>query len=225
MVFQANGTELSAVVDAKSRFWRKRQAAVPADFKAGEELTVNVKSNEKGVQLREVSDSESTRWLGFIRKGVMMGTLTGGDKTGIFVKFADGSRFHYRMTDKAQIFLGKEKATTSGLRQGMVVFIKSRLTSTLDSSVQTLSDTPLVTPLPKDDEPGTVVGTVESFDAEKKLLTILSGDESIRVLVDASSQGDASKLTPQMNVWMVVERTESGVARVIEFHSLSSVKR
>ena len=225
MVLQANGAELQAKIEPKTHFWRRRAAVDAFKFNPGDEVTVNVRTNEKGTFLREVTDSESTRWLGFIRKGVMLGTLKGGDKDGIFVEFADGSRYKYRLTEKAAIILDGKTAKTADLKQGMSVFIKGRTTSTLDTSVATLSDTPLRTEPPKNDEPGTIVGEVAEFDPEKRVLTLKNGEQETRIVVDKTSQGDAARLTGKAFVWLVVERTDSGLVRAIEFHVISSSKR
>jgi hypothetical protein len=225
MVFQANGTELQAKIEAKTHFWRRRSQVDAFKFKEGDEVTVNVRTNEKGTFLREVTDSESTRWLGFIRKGVMLGTLKGGDKDGIFIEFADGSRYKYRLTEKAAILIGGKTAKTADLKQGMQVFIKGRTTSTLDTSVATLSDTPLRTEPPKKDDPAPIVGELQEFEPEKRVLTLKNGDQETRIVLDKTSQGDMAKLTSGAFVWLVVERTDSGLLRAIEFHAISSSKR
>lgn len=225
MVFQANGAELQAKVEAKTHFWRRRMAVDMFKFKEGEEVTINVRTNEKGTFLREVTDAESGRWLAFIRKGVMLGTLRGGDKDGIFVEFADGSRYKYRLTEKAAIILKGQTAKNSDLKQGLPVFIKGRTTSTLDTSVATLSDTPLRTEPPKGDEPGTMVGEAIEYDAEKRVLALKNGEQETRIVFDKSTQGDVAKLSNSAYVWLVVERTDSGLLRAIEFHVISSQKR
>lgn len=225
MTFQANGTELQAKIDSKTHFWRRRAMVDAFKFSPGDEVTVNVRTNEKGTFLREVSDSESNRWLGFIRKGVMLGTLRGGDKDGIFVEFADGSRYKYRLTDKASVILGGNAAKAADLKQGMQVFIKGRTTSTLDTSVVTISDVPLRTEPPKNDEPAPIVGEIQEFESEKRVLTLKNGDQETRIVLDKTSQGDMAKLTSKAFVWLVVERTDSGLLRAIEFHVISSPKR
>jgi hypothetical protein len=225
MVFQANGTELQAKIEAKTHFWRRRAVVDAFKFNPGDEVTINVRVNEKGYFLREVIDSESARWLGFIRKGVMLGTLRGGDKEGILIELADGSRYKYRLTENATVLLGGRPAKSSDLRQGMVVFIKGRTTSTLDTSVATISDTPLRTEPPKKDEPGTIVGEVTEFDSEKRVLNLKNGDLESRVVLDKLSVGDASRLATKAFVWLVVERTDSGLLRSVEFHAVSSPKQ
>lgn len=225
MTFQANGTELQAKIEPKTHFWRRRSQVDAFKFNPGDAVTVNVRTNEKGTFLREVSDSESTRWLGFIRKGIMLGTLRGGDKDGIFVEFSDGSRYKYRLTEKAAIIIGGNSGKAADLKSGMPVFIKGRTTSTLDTSVATLSDTPLKTEPPKKDEPGTIVGEIQEFEPEKRVLTVKNGDQETRIVLDKTSQGDMAKLASRAFVWLVVERTDSGLLRAIEFHAISSQKR
>ena len=225
MVFQANGTELQAKIEPKTHFWRRRAQVDAFKFNEGDEVTVNVRTNEKGTFLREVTDAESTRWLGFIRKGIMLGTLRGGDKDGIFIEFADGSRYKYRITEKAAILIGGKTAKTADLKQGMPVFIKGRTTSTLDTSVATLSDAPLRTEPPKNDDPAPIVGQVIQFDEDKRVLTLKNGDQETRIVLDKTSQGDVAKLAGNPLIWLVVERTDSGLLRAIEFHTISSPKR
>ncbi|MEI7575951.1 MAG: hypothetical protein WCK51_03590 [Armatimonadota bacterium] len=225
MTFQANGTELQAKIEPKTHFWRRRSQVDAFKFNPGDDVTVNVRTNEKGTFLREVSDSESARWLSFIRKGIMLGTLKGGDKDGIFVEFADGSRYKYRLTEKAAIIIGGNPGKTADLKTGMAVFIKGRTTSTLDTSIATLSDTPLKTEPPKNDDQGTIVGELQEFEPEKRVLTVKNGDQETRIVLDKSSQGDMAKLTSKAFVWLVVERTDSGLLRAIEFHALSSRNR
>lgn len=143
------GTEPLAVDDEHdTKFWKSKSTAKRDDLKPGDSVFARVKVDNDPPVLRELADKETWKWLDAIRKLPQSGTIEKVDSKYMQVKFADGSKFSYRATDKSKVSL-KEKpdAGLSDLKSGQVVYLKGRTLPTLDTWLVEVSDSPI--PLPK----------------------------------------------------------------------------
>ncbi len=142
------GTEPLAVEDsATTRRWYSKAPAQRENFKIGDVVQVRIKTDSDPPMLREIADAATWKWLESVRKSTMKATVEKLDSRMLHVKFADGSRFSYRITEKSDIKLsGKTTAGLNDIAVGMTVYVKGRLLPTLDTWVDELTD---VAPLAK----------------------------------------------------------------------------
>ncbi|MCC7229210.1 MAG: hypothetical protein IT203_02380 [Fimbriimonadaceae bacterium] len=149
------GTEPLAVDDEHdSRFWRGKAVAKRSDFQSGDRVFARIKTDNDPPVLRELADKETWNWLDGIRKRPQAGTVEKIDSKTLTVKFADGTRFAYRATDKSKVSLkGKPEASLGDLPVGMAVFLKGRTLPTYDTWLVEVSDEPIPLPASQSKEP------------------------------------------------------------------------
>lgn len=138
------GTEPLAVEDTPdTRCWKAQSSADRDAFAKGETVNVRIKTDSDPPVLREISDERTWKWLDSIRRSTRKGTLEKVDAKFLHLKFEDGSRFSYRITDKSDLKLsGKTNPSTSDLAPGQTVYVRGRLLPNLDTWVIELSDQP-----------------------------------------------------------------------------------
>jgi hypothetical protein len=135
------GTEPLAVeVLPETKWWHSMSPSSKVEFKVGDVVHVRIKTDSDPPILREIADSATWKWLDSIRKGVMKATVEKLDSRMLYVRFADGTRFSYRITEKSDISLaGKAKAGITDLAAGMTIYVKGRLLPTLDTWVDEIT--------------------------------------------------------------------------------------
>ena len=135
------GTQPLAVEDNyQTKFWQAKKPAKKEAFLAGDLVVARIKTDADPPQLREVADKATHGWLESIRKDFQKGVIEKVDSKFVTVKFADGSTFGYRATDKSKITLKGKAASTANLEEGLAVYAKGRLLPTLDTFLVELTD-------------------------------------------------------------------------------------
>lgn len=139
------GTETLQVEDTGStKFWRRKAAAKRDDFAANDLVTVRIKTNVDPPELREIADRDSWKWVDNIRKQPVSGTIDKLDSKYLTLKFADGSTFSYRATDKSKVTIkDRPECKLADLPVGMKVFAKGRTLATLDTWLAEITDVPI----------------------------------------------------------------------------------
>ena len=139
------GTDTLQVEDTGStRFWRRKATGERTDFKAEDLVTVRIKTNVDPPEIREMADRETWKWIDSCRKQPMAGTLQKVDAKYVTIKFADGSSFDYRATDKSKVtFKDHPDWKLSDLQVGLNVYVKGRTLATLDTWLAEITDVPI----------------------------------------------------------------------------------
>lgn len=196
------GTEPLAVEDTpETKCWRGLSSAERDAFKKDETVHVRVKTDADPPILREIADPQTARWLDDIRKTARKGTVDKLDSKFLTVKFVDGTSFRYRITDKSDIRLaGKPEASMADLRQGMTIWVRSRLLPSLDTWVVEISDSappakeekkPEKSSKPAQAKPlpgiGTLTGEVVAVLGTYKMIDITVSGRLLHITVNAST--------------------------------------
>jgi len=140
-VFLIDGKSVAADDNPQTHFWIAKVRGVREGFKAGDQVGVRIKTDVSPAELRELSDSASWSWLTAIRKDPMGGVVIKADAKWLSVKLDDGSSFTYKVTAKSSAQIDGASKPVSALVEGTHVFVKGRLTSTLETSAAMVTDT------------------------------------------------------------------------------------
>lgn len=136
------GTEPLAVEDTpETRWWRSQSSSEREAFRKNEVVHVRIKVDSDPPILREIADEGTWKWLDSIRKTHRKGQIEKMDSKYLHLKFDDGTKFAYRITEKSDVMLqGKPAATLLDLTAGMTVYVRGRLLPTLDTWVLEVTD-------------------------------------------------------------------------------------
>lgn len=127
---------------SKTKFWRDRSPADPTAFKEGDLLTARI-SKTTPVQILEAADPQTWQWLTAIRSQPQIGTVVDVGPKDLTVQFSDGSRFTYRTSKKSKVTLSEQAdANLSDLQPGQKVYVKGRASSSYDTSLVEVRDSP-----------------------------------------------------------------------------------
>ena len=143
------GTEPLAVDDEHdTRFWKGKAQAKRDAMAVGDSVYARVKVDNDPPVLREIADKETWRWLDRIRTEPVQGVIDKIDSKTVTAKFADGTSFVYRATDKTKVQLkATEDAGLSDFKSGQTVYLRGRTLANLDTWLALVSDAPI--PMPK----------------------------------------------------------------------------
>ncbi len=177
------GTEPLAVEDsAATKRWISKAPAQRESFKVGDTVQVRIKTDSDPPLLREIADSATWKWLELVRKSVMKATVESLDSRMLHVKFADGSRFSYRITEKSDIKLsGKAKSGMTDITAGATVYVKGRLLPTLDTWVDELTD---VAPVAKPASGANATSTAATAKNSKAVKLPAAGKLEAKIIAD-----------------------------------------
>lgn len=139
-VFLIDGKSVAADDNPQTHYWIAKARGLREGFKAGDQVGVRIKTDVSPAELRELSDFSSWNWLTAIRKEAMGGVVIKADAKWLAVKFDDGSSFTYKLTAKSSAQIAGATKPVSSLAEGTHVFIKGRLTSTLETSAAMVTD-------------------------------------------------------------------------------------
>jgi hypothetical protein len=176
------GTELLAVEDTpETRWWLKGAQADRKGFAKDAQVHVRIKTDADPPILREMADAGTWKWLEETRKEFRKGVIDKVDAKFLHVKFADGSSFSYRLTEKSPLKLAnKAAATISDLSPGLTIWVKGRLLPTLDTWAAEVRDTPPAEPAAKKNTKGSSAAPTKQIASKPiptsgKLETIVQG--------------------------------------------------
>lgn len=172
------GTEPLAVEDtAETKVWRNLSTAKRDALQRGDQVYARIKTDSDPPMLREVADETTWKWLESIRKTARRGTVEKVDAKYLYLRFDDGSKFSYRITDKSDISLAGKPGTVSDLVVGMAIFVKGRLLPTLDTWVVEISDrAPAAKPAATSKSPTTKKPKPVQLPASGKLEGVILAD-------------------------------------------------
>lgn len=136
------GTDALMADDGPStKYWKGRKASERGAFKAGDQVTVRLKTDSDPPEVREIADRETWKWLEGLRKQPSRGIVEKIDAKYITLKLPDGATFPFRYTDKSLVTIsGKANAKIGDLAPGAVVYVKPRTLPTLEVWIVELSD-------------------------------------------------------------------------------------
>jgi len=167
------GTQPLAVEDTPDTLWWFRMASGKrGDFKVDDSVHVRIKTDSDPPVVREMADPETWKWLDAIRKTPKKGTIESMDAKYVSIKFDDGTKFRYRITDKSDVMIGGKEGSLIDLKAGMSVWVRGRLLPTLDTWVMEISDTE---PPKKETKPAKTTKTETDTRKPIALTGILTG--------------------------------------------------
>jgi len=139
-IFSIDGKTVAADDNPQTHYWADRDRALRDRFKAGDSVGVRIKTDVSPAELRELADAASWRWLNNLRKEAVGGVVVKADTKWLTLKLDDGSSFTYKLTAKSSAQIAGAATPVSSLAPGAHVFVKGRLTSTLETSAAMVTD-------------------------------------------------------------------------------------
>ena len=200
VLLQVNTEPIALEGRASTKYWHDKKPAGKDDFKAGETVYARFKSDEDPPELKELCDEVTWKWLEAIRKSPQRGTVEKVDSKYVTVKFADGSKFSYRATDKTDVKIGSKQSQISDLKTGMTINVKGRTLPTLDVFAVLISDEAIAVKASKttsDKRPlvfreklaatGTISGQIVALHPEGRMFDIDQGGRVLHISYTAST--------------------------------------
>lgn len=227
---EMNAARTEIAIDKKSRFWMKRLPAQAQHFSPGDKIVAKIAQVNSRWTFRECADPFTADWLDFIRHALVPAKIIGGDPEGIRVRFADGAYFRYDLMPSTKVKLGGADASRRDLQVGQIVFIKSRLSSTGETSASLISDSPSQKEIKKGSKVDSISGIIEEIDKDVRWISIRYDDDlKIQVALSDTSKfwldfnaGKEEHLKVGTRVVARVKKDSSGVFELLEIHGFAS---
>lgn len=140
VVIQTDACEATATVTAATKSYRARATVPTAAFRAGEKVRVRLKSDDKGVVLKEIMDATSEAWLDRIRHEYVRGSMIEKDVNTITFRLDDDSVHRYKVTASSKIEKNGTKATITDVAPDGTFWVKGRGLSSLETQLVHATD-------------------------------------------------------------------------------------
>lgn len=141
-VLQVGKRSIDVQQTRKTKFWRDHSPTDQTAFREKDLISARI-SKSAPLQILEIADPLTWRWLADIRAHPQAATVADVGPKDLTVQFADGSRFAYRTSKKSKVTLnGQPEANLSDLHSGQKVYVKGRTTSSYETSLVEVRDTP-----------------------------------------------------------------------------------
>lgn len=140
VVIQTDQGEATATVTAATKSYRARATVPTAAFRSGEKVRVRLKTDDKGVVLKEIMDATSEAWLDRIRHEYVRGSVVQKDVNTITFRLDDDSLHRYKVTATSKIERSGAKATITDVAPNATFWVKGRGLSSLETQLVHATD-------------------------------------------------------------------------------------